>query len=127
MLWPGHLGGGAGCQVALVITLIPVVRECTHDPPHEQLLVDMWQVLVHRVLGKVVGGHQHEVAGKRGVGCIPVLYGPLSTIPSHHCLFPIPPLSFPPLFITQGMGCPFLELTITTQMKISLSWDEKNS
>jgi hypothetical protein len=87
--WPGHLSGGAGCWVALV-TLVPVVRGSTCNLPHEQLLMDVWRVLVHHALGKVVGGHQREVAGKRGVGCIPALYGPLSAIPSHCC-----PLSLP--------------------------------
>jgi hypothetical protein len=29
-------------------------------------------------------------------------------VPCHHCLFPAPPLSFLPSFITWGMGCPFL-------------------
>jgi hypothetical protein len=69
--WPGRLGGGAGCRVALVITLVP----SSEDPPHEQLLVDVWRVLVRRALGKVVGGHQREAAGKRGVGCVPARYG----------------------------------------------------
>ena len=55
MLWPGHLSGGAGCRIALIVTLIPIVRGCTCNAPHEQLLVDMWQVLVHCALGKVVG------------------------------------------------------------------------
>jgi hypothetical protein len=105
--WPGHLSGGAGCQVALVVTLVPIVRGSTCDPPHEQLLVDMWWVLVCCALGKVVGGCQHEVAGKRGVGCVPAPYRPLSAVPSCRCLFPAPPLSFLPSFITRGMGCPF--------------------
>ena len=55
MPWPGHLGGGAGCRVALIITLVPIVKGSTRDPPHEQLLVDVWRVLVRRALGKVVG------------------------------------------------------------------------
>jgi hypothetical protein len=38
------------------------------------LLMDVWQVLVHCALGKVVGGHQHEAAGKGGMGCVPALY-----------------------------------------------------
>jgi hypothetical protein len=105
--WPGLLGGGAGCWVALVITLVPVVRGCTRDAPHEQLLVDVWRVLVRRALGKVVGGRQREAVGKRGVGCVPALYGPPSAIPSRRRLFPAPPLSFPPSFITRGVGCPF--------------------
>jgi hypothetical protein len=83
--WPGRLSGGAGCQVALVITLI---RGSICNPPHEQLLMDMWWVLVCHALGKVVGGCQHEAAGKRGVGCIPAPYGPLSAVPSH-CSTPL--------------------------------------
>ena len=79
MPWPGRLSGGAGCQVELV-TLVPIIRGCIHNPLHEQLLVDVWWVLVHHALGKVVGGRQREAAGKRGVGCIPALYGPLSAI-----------------------------------------------
>jgi hypothetical protein len=77
VLWPSHLSGGAGCQVALIITLVPIIRGYTGDAPHEQLLMNMWQVLVLVccALGKVVGGYQHEAAGKRGVGCIPALYG----------------------------------------------------
>jgi hypothetical protein len=107
--WPGHLGGGgAGCRVALVVTLVPVVRGCTCNSPHEQLLVDVWWMLICRALGKVVGGCQGEAVGKRGVGCVPALYGPPSAIPSRRHLFPAPPLPFPPSFITQGMGCPFL-------------------
>jgi hypothetical protein len=81
VLWPGHLGGGAGCWVALIVTLVPVVRGSTRDPPHKQLLMDMWWVLVRCALGKVVGGCQHEAAGKRWVGCVPALYGPLSAVP----------------------------------------------
>jgi hypothetical protein len=100
--WPGRLGGGAGCRVALVVTLVPVVRGCTRDPPHEQLLVDVWRVLVRRALGKVVGGRQREAAGKRGVGCVPP-----SAVPSCRRLFPAPPVSFLPSFITRGVGCPF--------------------
>jgi hypothetical protein len=60
----------------------------------EQLLMDMWRVLVRRALGKVVGGCQHEAAGKRGVRCIPALYGPPSTVPSRRRLFPTPPSRF---------------------------------
>jgi hypothetical protein len=78
--------------VALV-TLVPVVRGSTCNPPHKQLLMDVWQVLVRRALGKVVGGHQCEAAGKRGVGCVPALYGPPSTVPSHRR--PLPSLSVP--------------------------------
>ena len=55
MPWPGRLSGGAGYQVELV-TLVPVIRGCIHDPLHEQLLMDVWQVLVHHALGMVVVG-----------------------------------------------------------------------
>ena len=105
MPWPGYLGGGAGCQVALIITLIPIIRGCTHDPPHKQLLMDVWQVLVCCALGKVMGGHQHEAAGKRGVRTCPIRASEHRPLPS--LSVPAPPLSFPPLFITQGMGCLF--------------------
>ena len=46
---------------------VTIIRGCICDAPHEQLLMDMWWVLmlVHCALGKV-GGHQCEVAGKRG-------------------------------------------------------------
>jgi hypothetical protein len=40
-------GISTGCQVALVVTL---VRGSTRDPPHEQLLMDVWWVLVRRAL-----------------------------------------------------------------------------
>jgi hypothetical protein len=106
VLWPGRLGGGAGCQVALVVTLIPIVRGSTCDPPHEQLLMDVWRVLVHCALGKVVGGCQCKAVGKRGVGCVPAPYRPPSAVPSCYHLFPTPPLSFLPSFITRGVGSP---------------------
>ena len=36
--------------------IVPIIRGCTHDPLHKQLLVDVWWVLVHHALWKVVGG-----------------------------------------------------------------------
>ena len=99
--WPGHLGDGAGAGLHSSSPLSP----SSEDPP----MIHPTSSCLWTCGGCwfVMGGHQCEAAGKRGVGCIPALYRPPSVVPSHHHLFPSPPLSFPPLFITQGVACLF--------------------